>query len=94
MYPNQRVSTEALYAAAALNLLATPVPAFARVMEIGCGSATSLIMHAWANPESIAIGVDIDGQAILKGKQLVAGLGCQNVELFEAGLGFACGRSR
>lgn len=47
MYPNQRVSTEALYAAAALNLPATPVPAFARVMEIGCGSATSLIMHAW-----------------------------------------------
>ena len=87
MYPNQRVSTEALYAAAALNLLATPVPAFARVMEIGCGSATSLIMRAWANPESIDIGVDIDGQAILKGKQLVAGLGCQNVELFEAGLG-------
>ena len=26
-------------------------------MEIGCGSATRLIMHAWAYPESIALGI-------------------------------------
>ncbi len=87
LYPYYRVSPESLHASALLNHLAAPLPAFARVLEMGCGSATRLIMHAWAYPESIAIGVDIDEEAIQKGQQHAAELGCQNVELFAAGLG-------
>lgn len=86
-YPNYRVSPGTLQAAAVLNHLTTPVPAYARVMEIGCGSATRLIMQAWAHPESIAIGIDIDEEAILKGQQFAAELGCRNIELFATGLG-------
>lgn len=87
LYPYYRVSPESLHASARLNHLAAPLPAFARVLEMGCGSATRLIMHAWAYPESIAIGVDIDEEAIQKGQQHAAELGCLNVELFAAGLG-------
>ena len=86
-YPYYRVSPETIHAAAVLNHLTTPLPAFARVMEIGCGSATRLIMHAWAHPESIALGIDIDEEAIVKGQKFAAELGCHNVELFAAGLG-------
>ncbi|MDZ5702127.1 O-linked N-acetylglucosamine transferase family protein [Enterobacter ludwigii] len=86
-YPYYRVSPETIHAAAVLNHLTTPLPAFARVMEIGCGSATRLIMHAWAHPESIALGIDIDEEAIEKGQKFAAELGCHNVELFAAGLG-------
>ncbi|HHA2025627.1 TPA: methyltransferase regulatory domain-containing protein, partial [Enterobacter ludwigii] len=86
-YPYYRVSPETIHAAAVLNHLTTPLPACARVMEIGCGSATRLIMHAWAHPESIALGIDIDEEAIVKGQKFAAELGCHNVELFAAGLG-------
>ncbi|HFV9214586.1 TPA: methyltransferase regulatory domain-containing protein [Enterobacter roggenkampii] len=86
-YPYYRISPVTIHAAAVLNHLTTPLPAFARVMEIGCGSATRLIMHAWAYPESIALGIDIDEEAIVKGQKFAAELGCHNVELFAAGLG-------
>lgn len=87
LYPSYRVTPETIHAAAALNDLATPLPATARILEIGCGTAARLIMHAYANPESIAIGIDVDEQDILQGQQHAAGLGCANVELFAAGLG-------
>ncbi|MCU6670080.1 methyltransferase regulatory domain-containing protein [Enterobacteriaceae bacterium H4N4] len=87
LYPSYRVSPEAIHAAAALNELATPLPATARILEIGCGSASRLIMQAHAYPQSIAIGIDIDEQDILQGQQHVAEAGCTNVELFAAGLG-------
>ncbi len=87
LYPSYRVSPETIHATAALNDLATPLPATARILEIGCGSASRLIMHAQANPQSIAIGIDVDEQDILQGQQHVAQAGCTNIELFAAGLG-------
>lgn len=87
LYPSYRVSPETIHAAAVLNDLATPLPATARVLEIGCGSASRLIMHAHANPQSIAIGIDVDEQDILQGQQHIAEAGCTNTELFAAGLG-------
>ncbi len=87
LYPSYRVTPETIHAAAALNGLATPLPATARILEIGCGSASRLIMHAHANPQSIAIGIDIDEQDILQGQQHAVAAGCANVELFAAGLG-------
>lgn len=87
LYPSYRVNPETIHAAAALNDLATPLPATARILEIGCGTASRLIMHANANPQSIGIGIDIDEQDILQGQQHAAGSGCSNVELFAAGLG-------
>ncbi len=87
LYPSYRVIPDAIHAAAALNDLATPSPATARILEIGCGSASRLIMHARMYPQCIAIGIDIDEQAILQGQQHIAETGCANVELFAAGLG-------
>ncbi|MDY1038794.1 methyltransferase [Lelliottia sp. CFBP8978] len=87
LYPCYRISPETLHAAAALNGLTTPLPATARILELGCGSATRLILQARANPQSIAIGIDVDEQGILQGQQHAAALECRNVELFAAGLG-------
>lgn len=87
LYPCYRVSPETLHAAAALNHLASPLPTEGRILELGCGSASRLITHANANPLSVAIGVDIDEEVILRGQQHAAGLECGNVELFVAGLG-------
>lgn len=86
-YPGYRITPEAIHAAAKINDLATTSPANARILELGCGSALRLITQAVANPQSIAIGIDIDEQAILQGQQHITSLGCTNVEVFAAGLG-------
>ena len=87
LYPRERVTPDAIHAAAMLNHLATTPPATARILELGCGSATRLVMHASAWPGSITIGIDIDESEVAQGQQLAATLECSNIELFVAGLG-------
>jgi len=87
LYPDYRITPEAIHAAAAINHLATVAPAQARILELGCASARRLVMQAAACPQSVAIGIDIDEAAIAQGQQLAASLGNRNVELFAAGLG-------
>ncbi|WP_254889725.1 hypothetical protein, partial [Cronobacter sakazakii] len=48
LYPEHRISPLALHASAALNHVAAASPAFARVLEIGCGAGETLIAHARA----------------------------------------------
>ncbi len=86
-YPSYRITPEAIHAAARINHLATICPGNARILELGCGPASRLITHAFANPQSVVIGIDVDEQGILDGQQHVTSLGCANVELFVAGLG-------
>ncbi|WP_449555292.1 O-linked N-acetylglucosamine transferase family protein [Lelliottia amnigena] len=86
LYPSYRISPETIHAAAALNHLASTDPATARILELGCGPASRLVLHASANPQSIVIGVDIDEGDIFQGQQYASELGCKNVELFAAGL--------
>lgn len=86
LYPRHRVTPDAIHAAAALNHLATTPPATARILELGCGSAARLVMHASAYPQSITIGIDVVESEIVQGQQLATSLECNNIELFVAGL--------
>lgn len=87
LYPHHRITPDAIHAAATLNNFATVAPVNARVLELGCGTAERLINYAAACPQTVTIGIDIDESAIVQGQQHAASLGCQNIELFAAGLG-------
>ncbi|ELQ6199706.1 methyltransferase regulatory domain-containing protein [Cronobacter sakazakii] len=87
LYPEHRISPLALHASAALNHVAAASPAFARVLEIGCGAGETLIAHARAWPNSIALGIDLDEARIGEGQQQIQASGLTNIELFAAGLG-------
>ncbi|HAU5437088.1 TPA: methyltransferase domain-containing protein [Cronobacter sakazakii] len=87
LYPEHRISPVALHASAALNHVAAASPAFARVLEIGCGAGEALIAHARAWPNSIALGIDLDEARIGEGQQQIQASGLTNIELFAAGLG-------
>ncbi|MDK1235019.1 methyltransferase [Cronobacter turicensis] len=87
LYPEHRISPVALHASAALNHVAAASPAFARVLEIGCGVGEALIAHARAWPNSIALGIDLDEARIGEGQQQIQASGLNNIELFAAGLG-------
>lgn len=87
LYPEHRISPVALHASAALNHVAAASPAFARVLEIGCGAGEALIAHARAWPNSIALGIDLDEARIGEGQQQIQASGLNNIELFAAGLG-------
>lgn len=87
LYPRHRVTPETIHAAAAMNHLAATPPATARILELGCGTASRLVTHASVWPQSVAVGIDLDEQNITQGQALAAAMGCSNVELFTAGLG-------
>ena len=87
LYPEHRISPLALHASAALNHVAAASPAFARVLEIGCGAGEALIAHARAWPNSIALGIDLDEARIGEGQHQIQASGLTNIELFAAGLG-------
>lgn len=87
LYQPHNVTPDAINAAATLNHIAAAPPATARILELGCGAAARLIMHASAHPESTIIGIDVVESDIVKGQQLAASLECSNIELFVAGLG-------
>ncbi|ELY3984832.1 methyltransferase regulatory domain-containing protein [Cronobacter muytjensii] len=87
LYPEHRISPAALHASAALNHVAATLPAFSRVLEIGCGAGEALIAHARAWPNSIALGIDLDEGRIGEGQQQIQASGLTNIELFAAGLG-------
>ncbi len=56
-------------------------PARARVLELGCASATQLIAFAFAHPEAECVGVDASARQIADGRARVAQLGLTNVSL-------------
>lgn len=52
-----------------------------RVLELGCGDGSNLIAMACALPGSTFLGVDLSGNAIQKGQDVVGALGLRNVSL-------------
>ncbi|WP_254208070.1 O-linked N-acetylglucosamine transferase family protein [Lelliottia amnigena] len=87
LYQSHCVTPDSIHAAATLNHIATTPPDIARILELGCGGATRLVMHASVHPKSTIIGIDIIESDIVKGQQLAAALKLDNIELFVAGLG-------
>lgn len=86
LYPDDRITLAAIHAAAALNHVKTVAPIGARILDIGCGSATGLITHAAASSAGRVTGIDLDDESIAIGQRQVQLYGLQNVELFPAGL--------
>lgn len=87
LYPDHRVTPAAIHAAAMLNHVVTVPPAQARILDIGCGDASGLVISAAASPAGMAIGIDLDEESITRAQQRVQFCGLNNVELFAAGLG-------
>jgi methyltransferase-like protein/SAM-dependent methyltransferase len=52
-----------------------------RVLELGCNDGTNLIAMAYASPESQFIGIDLAGQAIASGNEIIEELGLKNIVL-------------
>ncbi|VWL85894.1 class I SAM-dependent methyltransferase [Oceanivirga miroungae] len=55
----------------------------ARVLEIGCSYGGNILTFAMANKNSYCVGIDLSGEQIKKGKELVDRLGVKNLELIE-----------
>ncbi len=64
----------------------TPNPDACTVLEIGCASGGNLIPLAVASPRSSFVGVDLSQRQVDEGRQRVAQLGLQNVELLHLDL--------
>jgi trans-aconitate methyltransferase len=52
-----------------------------RLLELGCGEGIQLLALGLALPESSFVGIDLDAQAIARGKELADELGVKNVTL-------------
>jgi len=83
-YP--QCAPEQLQAVAWLHGLRAPVPATARVLELGCSSGGNLIPVALRFPRAHALGLDISGTDIAHGQDWIRRLDLDNVELREADL--------
>jgi SAM-dependent methyltransferase len=58
----------------------------ARVLELGCGDAATLIAIAYAWPGTQCVGLDLSSQAIARGQRVVDVLSLANVKLITADL--------
>ncbi len=56
-------------------------PRRCRVLELGCGSGTNLLLHGYDFPESEFVGIDLSEQAIKVGIGNAKEMGLSNVEL-------------
>jgi len=83
-YPYAQTHPDRLATVAALHGLATPEPATARVLEIGCGAAGNLLAMAVASPGISALGVDLAAEPIAEGRETIEAVGIENVELRQA----------
>ena len=75
---------EQLAAVATLFGLPGPEVATSRVLELGCASGGNLIPFALRHPAAKAVGMDISGVQVAKGRDYIARLGIDNVVLEEA----------
>ncbi len=59
-----------------------PAPVnYCRVLELACGNGANLIPMAWCAPQSEFVGIDLAGQPIARGQQMIQDLGMTNVRL-------------
>ncbi|MBU6258171.1 MAG: class I SAM-dependent methyltransferase [Burkholderiales bacterium] len=61
--------------------LASALPARCRLLELGCGDGGHLIPQALAFPQARFVGIDLAATAIAEGRQALAALGLDNLEL-------------
>ena len=66
---------------AALRGIEPPNPARCRLLDIGCGDATSLLFFAHEFPEARFAGFDLDAELIRRGQAAARELGLANVDL-------------
>src|SRR5262249_55523737 len=60
----------------------TPAPVErCRVLELGCGNGSNVIPMAASLPESNFVGIDLAGEPVAEGNQMVSELGLQNIRL-------------
>ncbi|WPU24862.1 methyltransferase [Cedecea neteri] len=81
LYPLHRSTVESIQTAAALSYPDAVLPAFARVLMLGCGTGEAAMVQGLAYPQSTVLGVDINDSLILSGQEKVQVLGLQNVAL-------------
>ena len=80
-YPYAQTHPDRLATIAALHGLSAPDPAQARVLEIGCGAGGNLLAMTVATPGIRALGIDLAGEVIAEGREVVAGVGIENLDL-------------
>jgi SAM-dependent methyltransferase len=80
-FPYAQTHPDRLATVAALHGLATPEPSTARVLEIGCGAGGNLLAMAVATPGISALGIDLAEAPIAEGRETIAAVGIDNVEL-------------
>jgi SAM-dependent methyltransferase len=83
-YPYLHSAPEQLAAVATLFGLPGPEVATSRVLELGCASGGNLIPFALRHPAAKAVGLDISGVQVTKGRDYISRLGADNVVLQEA----------
>src|SRR5829696_3611 len=73
-------------AQATLRGLQPPRVETARVLELGCGDGGNLVPMAFALPNATFVGLDLNEQAIARGKETASELGVTNIEFQAADL--------
>lgn len=86
MYISSRRMVSHLGAMSATYGVSGAAPTRARILELGCGDAETLLTHALSWPESECIGIDLEPQAIEQAEQRRQQLGVENVALYALGL--------
>ncbi|HEY0197963.1 MAG TPA: class I SAM-dependent methyltransferase [Rhodanobacter sp.] len=81
-----QTAPEHLHAVAHLFGLKTPLPARARVLELGCAAGGNLIPFAAHYPQARAVGVDLSGVQIDAGHRAIRAMGLKNIELKRASI--------
>ncbi|VWX55645.1 Regulatory domain of a methyltransferase-containing protein [Burkholderiales bacterium 8X] len=80
-HPFPQSTPEHLEALAFLFGLATPDPAGARVLELGCASGGNLIPFAARSPSATAVGIDLSSVQVDQGLAAIRAAGLKNIEL-------------
>ena len=80
-HPFPQTAPEHLRALAFMFGLDAPLPAGARVLELGCASGGNLIPFAARHPQANALGVDLSPVQVAQGVAAIAQAGLSNVEL-------------
>ena len=83
--PYPRAHVDRLACVAALMGMSPAPLENCRVLEIGCAAGGHLIPMAMGFPGSRFIGVDISTRELEEGRQLIASLGLENIELIQRG---------
>jgi len=81
-----QTAPEHLHAVAHLFGLATPAPASARVLELGCAAGGNLIPFAARYPAARTLGVDLSGVQVEAGNRAIQAMGLDNIELRHASI--------